>query len=133
MDLKKAEDLIKVAWIAGVISGLLTLIFSLAPGGMLETWSVGDAILIFGLSFGIYKKSRICAVLMLVYFILSKMSMWAERGVGPGLPVALIFGYCFIQGIRGTFAYYKIVKLIGSREAGIQKSEGGPETPDRKA
>jgi hypothetical protein len=133
MELKKAEDLIKVAWIAGIISGLLTLILSLVPGGMLEAGNVVDAMLIFGLSFGIYRKSRICAVLLLVYFILNTMVTWAERGVGPGLPVALIFGYCFIQGLRGTFAYHKIVKSIGSREAGIQKSEGGPETPDRKA
>jgi len=72
--LKEAEAQIKLAWQAGIISGTLTLIFVLLSlagydfTGFINASALIDVCLMFGLSFGIYKKSRIAAVLMLVYF-----------------------------------------------------------------
>src|SRR3546814_16243452 len=37
-----------------------------------SAWELFDVALILGLAFGIYKKSRTCAVLMLAYFIVAK-------------------------------------------------------------
>lgn len=68
--LVKANSQIRSAWIAGTISGVVTLIFTF----ILETPGMFiDVLLIFGLTWGIYKKSRICAVIMFIYFILSKI------------------------------------------------------------
>lgn len=104
---------IKSAWIAGCISGAVTLVVTLiAMSGTaalgFDAWSLLDVAVIFGLAFGIYKKSRVCAVLMLAYFILSKIILMMEAGKPSGLLVALIFAYYYVQGIRGTFAFHKL-------------------------
>ena len=129
MDLEKAESAIKIAWIAGLISGVLTLIFALIPEDMIRLWALVDVLLIFGLTFGIYKRSRVCSILMLLYFVFSKLLMWGEMGRAAGLPIAMIFGFFFFHGIRGTFAYHKIVDLERSAEAEIPPSEGESQMP----
>lgn len=104
---------IKSAWIAGLISGSITLVFALiAISGTdvqgVDAWMILDAGLVFGLVFGIYKKSRTCAVLLLAYFVVSKIIVMIEAGRPSGLIFSLIFGYYFWQGIAGTFAYHKL-------------------------
>jgi predicted Zn finger-like uncharacterized protein len=105
---------IRNACIAGTISGVLTLLVSLIcasgvdiPGLDFDLWNLFDVLLIFGLTFGIYKKNRVCAVLMFVYFVGSKVLMWKESGSVSGLSMAALFGYFFLQGILGTFAYHR--------------------------
>lgn len=112
---------IKSAWVAGCISGAVTLAVTLlAMAGTqalgFTAWSLLDVALIFGLTFGIYKQSRVCAVLMLAYFVLSKIILMMEAGKPSGLLVALIFGYFYVQGILGTFAFHKF-KAAQAREA----------------
>jgi hypothetical protein len=104
---------IKSAWVAGCISGSVTLIVTLlAISGTsilnYSAWELFDVALIFGLAFGIYKKSRACAVLMLIYFIASKILIAIETGKAPGIVLALIFVYYYWQGVAGTFAYHKL-------------------------
>jgi len=107
---------IKQAWVAALFSAGLTLIFTLvAMSGTkilgLSAWNFLDVALILGLAFGIYKKSRTCAVLMFIYFVISKIFVMAETGrFTGGIVGALIFGYFFWQGIAGTFAYHKLIK-----------------------
>ena len=104
---------IKAAWVAGCVSGTLTLIVTLiAMGGAslpgFDAWVLIDVALIFGLTYGIYRKSRACAVIMLVYFVVSKLLAMMEAGAASGLLVAAIFTYYFWQGVAGTFAWYKL-------------------------
>lgn len=106
---------IKQAWIAGAISGSMTLLFTLlaisgTKAAGFNAWNFIDVVLIFGLAFGIYKKSRACAVLMLVYFVVSKILIAIETGSVSGTVLAIIFIYYYAQGIAGTFAYHKLVK-----------------------
>jgi hypothetical protein len=103
---------IKHAWVAAVISGCITLVVTLvAMSGTdilgFSAWELIDVALIFGLAFGIYKKSRACAVIMFVYFIASKILIMMQTGRPTGVPLALVFGYYFWQGIAGTFAYHR--------------------------
>jgi serine/threonine-protein kinase len=111
MDQEQAEKAIKTAWSAGIISGVLTLIVTIvAMAGHsfmgFSALNLLDVAMIAGLTFGIYRKSRTCAVLMLVYFIGSKLLIWSETKSAAGLPMALIFSWFFYQGIRGTFAWH---------------------------
>jgi hypothetical protein len=122
MDLQKAEKAIKSAWIAAVISGSITLFVAvLALVGVrlfnFTAWVLIDVVLIFGLAYGIYRKNRVCAVIMFIYFIISKIYMLVTVGGLAGLPLAILFAYFFFQGIRGTFAYHKL-KSNGSSQAG---------------
>lgn len=106
---------IKNAWITGIISGTITLIFTLIAmnGNQLmgfSIWNLSDVVLIFGLTFGIYKKSRACALAMLAYFILSKIIIIAQTGSYNGGILAIVFIYYYVYGVIGTFAYHKHLK-----------------------
>jgi serine/threonine-protein kinase len=109
---------IKTAWIAAAISGSITLFVSLlAIGGTSIAGVTGlnlvDAALIFGLAYGIYRKSRTCAVIMLIYFIASKIFIMTQTHSGNGIFLAVVFLLCFVQGVIGTFQYHKITSQVG--------------------
>ena len=113
MDREHAEKAIKNAWMAGVISGSITLIVTIvAMAGYsfmgFSAWNIADVAVIAGLTFGIYRKSRTCAVIMLVYFVGSKFLLWSETQSVSGLPMALVFGWYFYQGVSGTFALHSL-------------------------
>jgi hypothetical protein len=106
---------IKHAWIAATISGSITLsvtVFAIFGNSILgfSAWELIDVAFIFGLAFGIYKKSRTCAVLMLIYFIGAKILIMLETGKPSGLIMAIVFIYYFAQGVAGTFEYHKLVR-----------------------
>jgi len=110
---KKILRHIKIAWITGIVSGCVTLALTLiAMSGTsllgFSAWELVDVALIFGLTLGIYMKSRICAVAMFIYFIIAKIVLIAETGQVTGFPMALLFAYFFWLGISGTFAYHKL-------------------------
>ena len=106
---------IKAAWIAAACSGTLTLIvviISIVTSEKvmnLGLWNLVDVVMIYGLAFGIYKKSRTCAVIMLVYFAASKIFQVVESGQANGVVMGILFTILFVQGVMGTFKYHKIV------------------------
>lgn len=112
------EDVLKKirnAWVAGLISIVVTFVFTLISilgtdilG--LDAFAFVDVFLMAIFTFGIYKKSRTCAVLMLLLFAANKVIMWFESGSVSGLPVSLIFLYFYFMGVVGTFQYHKIIK-----------------------
>lgn len=109
---------IRNAWIAGLISGLITLaitVYAVYGGAVagIDGWNMIDVALIFGLTFGIYLKSRFCAVAMLVYFSLSKILMWVDAGAPQGIFLAIIFFYYYWKGAVATFAYRKLATSAG--------------------
>jgi hypothetical protein len=64
-----------------------------------------------GLTFGIFKKNRVCMVVMFVYYLIGKViqfSIVTPRISRLILPVLLTYGY--FDGIRGTFDYQSIMK-----------------------
>ena len=107
---------IRNAWVAGAISTSITLIFTLfaIAGTSLAgytAWQAFDVGLMISLTFGIYKKSRVCAVLMFIYFVVSKIMQVSQSGQASGLLLALVFLYYYGLGIRGTFSYHKLSKI----------------------
>jgi serine/threonine-protein kinase len=113
----KIERKIKHARIAALVSGTITLAGSLSiiwnqtPSqfSFLNILSLLDVIFIFSMAYGIYRKSRICAVLMFEYFLLSKIfNISISTHINSGvIMVGSIFLYFMFQGINGTFAYHK--------------------------
>jgi serine/threonine-protein kinase len=105
---------IKNAWMAAIFSGVMTLIITaMAISGnrylSFSAFNLLDVFLLFGLACGIYKKSRTCAVIIFVYFLLSKYDLYKEAGSVQGLPVALALAYFYFRGILGTFNYHKLI------------------------
>ena len=123
LELKKSEKHIKHAWIAGLISAVLTLILSIA-GAYSKTvkfkygfdiWTLLDVALIAALTFGVYKKNRFCALGLLIYFVTAKIIMAAQSGKLSGGIGALLFGYFFFQGTRATFKIHKHLAESGQK------------------
>jgi len=107
---------IRLAWGAGLVSAAVTLIFVLIAVSGTSLLGFGlaqllDVAVILGLSFGIYKRSRVCSVLMLLYFVYSKFLMMRIGGISGGnVFTSLLFLYFYIQGVIGTFAYHRHLK-----------------------
>jgi hypothetical protein len=128
------EKHIKNAWIAGSISASVTFIVSMIGAYNesvrlkygFDTWSLLDVALIAGLTYGIYKKNRFCALGMLIYFIISKFIMAAESGRFAGGVISILFAYFFFQGTRAAFQIHKhriesgeIVKKVKKKSVGL--------------
>lgn len=107
---------IRNAFTAACISGTLTLavtLFSMAGTVILDAdaWTLIDVALIFGLAYGIWRKSRVCAVLMLAYFLMSKILLVIQTGQFQGGLLALIFFYYYLRGAIATFAYHRLAEV----------------------
>lgn len=118
--LKEAVWGIRVAWIAGLVSSIVTLIFVLVLSqqaqarGMvvkLQPLFFFEVALSFALTFGIYKKNLICAAAMLGYFCLSKVMQWMTPGMKLN-PIAVFVAVCliccYINGVIGCAKYRKL-------------------------
>jgi hypothetical protein len=122
MDIEKANKAIRIAYIYGIILGTITLIVGLLSlAGLItnsgtyefDLWNLLNAPLIFGLAFGIYKKNRVCALIMFVYFIAARpgciIYVIQECNIITFF-LTILFIYAFIQGIRGTLTYHILAK-----------------------
>ena len=107
---------IKNAWVAALVSAAMTTLLALIAvyGGQsvggIDGSALFDVALILGLAFGIYKRSRACAVIMLVYFFASKIILFVDSGKVQGIFLSLVFLYFYWQGAVGTFASHRHIK-----------------------
>lgn len=114
MNISTARQHIMNAVTAGVISGVITLIVTLisimgAKILNLDAWNLFDVAIIFGFTYGIYKNSRVCATLMLIYYIIDKIYAAFALSKAPSF-LSIIFIYYFFQGMRATFAYHRLLQ-----------------------
>ena len=104
---------IKGAWVAGLVSAGITLLFvliSLGSGSAImgiNAWAFVDIGIFLGLAYGVYRKSRTCAVLLFLFFLLEKIAMLAGSKSVGSVPIALIFLYLYGRGMVGTFQYHR--------------------------
>ena len=103
---------IKNGWVAGAVSVAFTVVLVVislvgTPLLGLDAWAFLDVALMSGLSYGVFRKSRTCAIVLLLFFAANKVIMWVEVGAASGLPLALVFIWFFCQGIVGTFQFHR--------------------------
>ena len=113
MTIAQAEKKIRNAWIASVIVGLINLLLVFTT----SVWFLIDVFLMIVFTFGIYKKSRVAAIGMFIYFLVSRLVWWAavlSAVLSAGysiLPWILIGGallYFFFEGARGAIIYHQL-------------------------
>ena len=105
--------------IAGFISGFITLVVItvaiFSNNGELAAWNDPenflDVIFVFVCAYGVYKKSRTAAIVLFVYFILSRIFISIEAGKVSGVFMSLVFLYFYAKAIQGAFSYKRIEKL----------------------
>ena len=112
----KVAKRIRNGWVAGLVSVAITLVLTLisllgqSQAFGLDGYAFIDIAIMLGLTYGVYRKSRVCAVLMLAFFALNKVIMWMNAGTLSGVPLSLVFFWLFGQGVVGTFEYHKLAR-----------------------
>ena len=119
----KPELEIRAAWIAAVVVAGATTVGILV--GVLNRWNILDVFLSLGLAFGIYRRSRVCAVLMLCYFVANRILAIVEFHKSPGAE-AFFLGVAFILGVHGTLDYHRNLARAGLRDDGRAGSDTLP-------
>ncbi|SRR6266550_3425698 len=104
---------IRWGWIAGAFVGTGTLAFvvygALSGQSVLgvDAWNLLDVVTAYALAYGIWRRSRVAAALMVAYMLYSKVAQAEQFGVWRALPTTLLFGYISIQALRATIASHR--------------------------
>jgi len=111
-DRKNAQFAITEAFCVAAALALVTAL--LAAVELMNSTSEGteadafaSALVFGGISFGIYRKSRIAAISGLVLYLASLAYAIVKVGSTPRV-IALLVALAFLHGVRGTFAYHKL-------------------------
>ncbi|MCP3940104.1 MAG: OmpA family protein [Desulfobacteraceae bacterium] len=94
---------------------------------MLNPWAIFDVVLLAIFAFFIYKKSRIAATLMFIYFIISKCLLWYDLGKAQGIILTLAFMFFYFNAMRGTFLWHS--KYKNQDESLALETDDRPITP----
>ncbi len=115
-DRESCARAIKSGGIAAMVSAAITGVFAVAAfftsssdkslNYLLDPWLLVDVVLIVVLGIFIFRKSRVAATLMVIYFVGSKLLMWAEMGEPKGLLVTMLFLFFYVTAMRGTYIWH---------------------------
>lgn len=96
---------------AAIVAGITALfaILSLFGVALTSIWALVDAGLFALIAFGIYKMSRIAAVIGILLYLWGQLSQILATGK-TNFILVFLFTLYFIHAIRGTFAYHKLKK-----------------------
>ncbi|WP_418129456.1 hypothetical protein ABL849_25215 [Variovorax sp. 375MFSha3.1] len=102
------------AWIASVVFAIFVAVIILLSGAMFGLIAMPLVIVatVAVTAYGISRRSRLCAIAMLAYFI-ALMIMVLLRGHQIGIKALVIPSlllYFHVQGVIGTFAYHRHLK-----------------------
>jgi hypothetical protein len=94
---------------AALVAGITAIVAILSLFGLEITslWALVDAALFALIAFGIYKLSRVAAVLGLLLYLWEQISQILITGK-TNIILVVLFTLYFIHAIRGTFAYHKL-------------------------
>jgi len=100
--------MVTCGWIAAAIAGAFMIVFSLMvkfPFGLVY---LGGAAILLALAYGIYRRSRVCAVLVLVNHFLGVAGLIARARDVPSAEIAvtLVLGVLYVLGVIGTFVHH---------------------------
>lgn len=112
---KKINRAIKNGWQAGIVLFVLTLCLFVYQWIVFKTplWDLIDVVIYLLLSYGVYRRSRTCAILMLLLYILSQAiapklyyigNMKTEYHFNILLIVLIV---CFSYGVVGTIEFHR--------------------------
>ena len=132
--LEEINGQIKAGWLATLMVGGANLyigILSLRDTSIRFDCMI-EALIIFILAYKIQNKRRVAAVVMLIYYLLGKLFSLlkligslgqSKTSFGVRLPIvdvplfliiSIVLIGCFVEGVRGTFSYHRLVELQNS-------------------
>ncbi|MFF2484385.1 hypothetical protein [Paenibacillus sp. NPDC058071] len=114
-----------------VIASLVSIAVTLGMSALSDTndWAIlFDAVLVMGLAFGVLMKSRTCAIILFIYFVLTKIAIAIVNPTNiSGHLFSIAFIMAYWMGVKGTFGYHKLKKTLAQQQtvhgAGVQPTE----------
>ncbi len=102
-----ARRMVVCGWIAAAGAGVVMLALGAAVGLRGMPYFAAAAAL-FALAYGVYRRSRVCAVLVLLNHLLGVAAILLHAGAVQPVEIAatLILGALYVMGVIGTFAYH---------------------------
>ncbi len=104
---------IQLGWGGAALSAIATLLFTFVMSSVANTplivWAVASAAVTGALGYGVYRRSRRAAVTLLVLFLISRVWFYMQTGSLGSPLLSIIFLYCFVEGVRGTFAHHRAI------------------------
>ncbi len=104
---------IQLGWGGAALSAIATLLFTFIISSVADTplivWAVASAAVTGALGYGVYRRSRRAAVTLLVLFLVARVWFYLQTGSLGSPLLSIIFLYCFVEGVRGTFAHHRAI------------------------
>jgi len=120
--LGKPETQVRSAWVTAIISGVLTMLpvgagmlFNLSPSNPITQGLFLDLALTFTLAYGIFRRSRFAAIMMLCYWVAGRVYLVLVHGDTVNATWFLMAGI-FALRVHGTFALHGEQKKIDGAE-----------------
>jgi uncharacterized membrane protein YccC len=114
---------IQLGWGGAALSAIATLVFAFILSSVADTplivWAVASAAVTGALGYGVYRRSRRAAVTLLVLFLISRVWFYLQTGSLGSPLLSIIFLYCFVEGVRGTFAHHRAI-TSGAVASGVR-------------
>ncbi len=99
-----------VGWGAATIAGVLTAVGAIFKLGGLNSFNLIDMGIYFGLAFGVYRKSRICAGLLLFYYLINQYKRVAVQHFPISISriiLTALFVSAYLLATVGTLEWHK--------------------------
>jgi hypothetical protein len=103
-----AERMVACGWVAASIAGVFMIALALMVGFGLGWVYLAGAGILFALAYGIFRRSRVCAVLVLVNHLLGVAGLFTRARYVPSVEIALalVLGVLYVLGVIGTFVHH---------------------------
>jgi hypothetical protein len=103
-----AERMVACGWIAAAIAGAFMIVLSTMVKFPIGLVYLGGAAILLALAYGIYRRNRVCAVLVLVNHFLGVAGLVARARDVPSAEIAvtLVLGVLYVLGVIGTFVHH---------------------------
>jgi serine/threonine-protein kinase len=102
--------MIDLGWAVAALWGIMRMVGVLwiasGTGEFDAAWLI-DPLLILLLAYGLYRRSRVCAGLLLGYVAVELWLAYHVAGRPAGIGVALALELAFLTGLRGTVLWHR--------------------------
>ncbi len=93
--------------------------------GHTSVWNLWDVGIGVGLAYGVFKKSRICAVLLLTYYVVDQLYIFSTGQFKIASIVwAVVFIWLLASAIKGTFRYHALIPYEANKQTWIRAFTG---------
>jgi hypothetical protein len=127
MERERANRGVRLGAAAGLVLGLTSLVlaaWAYASLGSVDRLSLAEAAVLLPLSYGVHRRSRAAAILMLAYFLASRLAAMLDAGKPVGWLWMLVFGGLFAAGVRGTIDHRRLTRTSDVRKPPLE--DDGP-------